>query len=335
MARRTVQRSEGFGSDSFMDVVTNVVGILIILVLVVGIRVQQAPPEVFSEARSAPDLGELQAAVHALTDETAALAAQTAAVARQTRAADAEAVRLTERIAAGRQALALRQTEREQQMQSVSSVEREHATALAQLDLLQQELDQAATARPEAITIDSYPTPISRSVEGPEAHFQIKGGRIVFIPLDDLLSRLRSDAREQIWKLRDQPEATSSVGPLGGFRLRFTLDRVDMNADDKRGGSRPGGSYARLSQWTLIPVTGQLGEPLDEALAAGSEFHQALRGFDPRRATVTLWTYPDSFPEYRRLRRELYELGFPTAGRPLPDGHPIGGSPEGSKSAAQ
>ena len=50
---------------------------------------------------------------------------------------------------------------------------------------------------------------------------------------------------------------------------------------------------------------------------------------------MTLWTYPDSFEMYRDLKTELYKLGYPTAGRPLPAGEPIAGSPSGSKSSAQ
>jgi hypothetical protein len=51
--------------------------------------------------------------------------------------------------------------------------------------------------------------------------------------------------------------------------------------------------------------------------------------------TVTLWCYPDSFEEFRKLREELHRLGVPTAGRPMPEGAPIGGSTEGSKSVVQ
>jgi hypothetical protein len=51
--------------------------------------------------------------------------------------------------------------------------------------------------------------------------------------------------------------------------------------------------------------------------------------------TVTFWTYPDSFAAYRKLRELLYERGYTVAGRPLPMGQPISGSPYGSKTAAQ
>jgi hypothetical protein len=38
---------------------------------------------------------------------------------------------------------------------------------------------------------------------------------------------------------------------------------------------------------------------------------------------------------YRTLREQLYQRGYSVAGRPLPEGQPIAGSPFGSKSAAQ
>jgi hypothetical protein len=66
-----------------------------------------------------------------------------------------------------------------------------------------------------------------------------------------------------------------------------------------------------------------------------SEFRRVLAGADPKTTTVTLWTYADSFSEFGKLKKMLYELGYATAARPLPPGQPIGGSPDGSKSAAQ
>jgi hypothetical protein len=85
----------------------------------------------------------------------------------------------------------------------------------------------------------------------------------------------------------------------------------------------------------LIPTSSRLGEPYEAALAPRSEFRQVLSRYRPGRDTITIWTYPDSFAAFRKLKEELYRLGFATAGRPLPTGTPISGSPEGSKSARQ
>ena len=85
----------------------------------------------------------------------------------------------------------------------------------------------------------------------------------------------------------------------------------------------------------LLPVSDDMGQPLTDALRDGSDFLERLSGHDPNRTTVTVWVYPDSFNEFRALKAELFRRGYLAAGRPMPDGHPIGGSPDGSRSAAQ
>jgi len=82
------------------------------------------------------------------------------------------------------------------------------------------------------------------------------------------------------------------------------------------------------------PAEAVVGEPVAEALRSPSRFRGVLGGVKPD-TTITLWCYPDSFAAYRQVREELHRLGIPTAGRPLPEGAPIGGSTEGSKSVVQ
>jgi hypothetical protein len=90
-----------------------------------------------------------------------------------------------------------------------------------------------------------------------------------------------------------------------------------------------------LARFVLVPVAGVMGERVADALAADSDFRRRLQSYDPKTTTITIWCYPDSFDSFRDIKRELYRLGFRTAGRPLPEGHPIGGSPEGSRSVAE
>ena len=78
-----------------------------------------------------------------------------------------------------------------------------------------------------------------------------------------------------------------------------------------------------------------MGEPIDAALAEGSEFRQTLANYHPGRSAVTVWTYADSFGSFRKLKKELYRMGYMVAGRPLPMGVPIAASPDGTKSAAE
>jgi len=202
------------------------------------------------------------------------------------------------------------------------------------LEELSRQRAQAETAPTEPTVVESYPTPLSRTVDGREAHFQLRSSLVRFIPLEKLLEEFTSDARRQAYKLLDQPELTGTIGPEGGFRLRYTLERVDLSPEMAAATGR-GGSLVRLRRWTLIPASAQLGETVETALLEGSEFRKALSKLRPRRTTITIWTYPDSFAAFRRLKKELYHLGFSTAGRPLPHGTPISGSPEGTKSAEQ
>ena len=85
----------------------------------------------------------------------------------------------------------------------------------------------------------------------------------------------------------------------------------------------------------LTPVADNLGETVNEAMRPNSQFRLALANRRAKDATITLWTYPDSFDDFRRVKKELYRLGFPVAARPLPEGVPISGSSSGSKSTAE
>src|SRR5262245_43031213 len=76
MARIHNEEQE-FGSESFLDVVANVVGILIILVMVVGMRIQKSSAEAVEVAVSSLDLPGSQAELRSLAQETQRLAVQT------------------------------------------------------------------------------------------------------------------------------------------------------------------------------------------------------------------------------------------------------------------
>ncbi len=211
-------------------------------------------------------------------------------------------------------------------------VARSLSESRGELQRLQQQREQVENASARPVVIESYPTPLSRAVDGPEAHMLITNGRVTFIPLEPLLNEFQSQARRQVDRLRDEPELTDTVGPVGGFRLQYTLVRHDVMPESPR---QRGGRYVRLERWTLIPESNDLGEPVRLALQQGSDFRQSLAKILPGRTTITIWVYPDGFAAFREVRKELYRLGYTVAGRPLPPGKQISGSPEGSKSAAQ
>src|SRR5207253_3089300 len=96
------------------------------------------------------------------------------------------------------------------------------------------------------------------------------------------------------------------------------------------------GGQARVTvAMEFIPNSPDLGEPLDAALGPRSPFRARLAPLNPRKTSVALWTYPDSFGAYSRIKEELHKLGFSVAAWPKPHGELIGGSNHGSHSQAQ
>jgi hypothetical protein len=335
MPRPIPQHGEPVNGDSFLDIVASVVSIMIIMVVMVGMRIKNAPVTVSLPTNPAMTQLEKDVAAEKL------LRADVFKLVEQTRQIQQEAAqRGLQRDVMATMVTAVEQTiqDRRKKLDSAKQGDFDLARGLSeakfQLDQLHRLRQQAADAPAAPVVVESYPTPISRAVDGPEAHLLISNGRVLFVPLEALLEEFQSQARRQAHKLLDQPELTDTVGPVEGFRLRYTLERHDVSPEELRSTGH-GGSYVGLQRWTLTPVTNELGEPVRLALQPGSDFQQKLAKILPGRTTITIWVYPDGFDAFREIRKELYRQGYSIAARPLPMGQPIAGSPSGSKSAAQ
>ncbi len=388
--RHSRQQAEaGFGSDSFLDIVANIVGILIILIVMAGVRVGNAPVRLPTES-SGPVLDpphrrpkeSLDAAVETAGDsQLPATATHPAAGDRTTADGDAhskmppedlppaeppvelvravreletEAVALeqqTRKLLQGTSGLRQRVQTAEDELHSLrrtvtalkADIERRKADLrrgddrLAQLRaavVAKRERVEAERMRhAEAKRIEHRLTPLSREVHGPEVHFRIKEGRVAYVPVDELVLRLRRRVqRDKDWLVRvGSHEGT--VGPVGGFSLRYRVERLGVSALDEL---RYGAGFVRfgVTRWRVVPEPELETETIEEALRAGSRFIQRLKMADPG-TTITLWVYPDSFSEFRELQSALHAAGFTVAARPLPFGVEISGSPQGTRSAAQ
>jgi hypothetical protein len=339
MRRGPKPQAEEPGQDSFLDIVANLVGILIILIMVIGARAtdamisvdHQEPVTVDPETKS----------------DVPAARAEAEAVERDIHQIDA-------RIQRQQLEVAYRRTERDRLLQVLSAMEQQlesrrsaldtdhqaHLDTKRQLIAARHELDDLRASRqtlensaPPKKVIQHLPTPMAQTVFGREVHFCLRGGRISYVPWDELVERLKEDAPNQVWKLRDSPTITETLPPVRGYRMKYTL-RQGKQVRQVSGGTAVGRTV-ELDRFVLLPIKDELGEPLAAALGSASEFRAILNNFEPSRTTVTVWVYPDSFDAFRELKAELFQQGYATAGRPMPEGHPIGGSPDGSRSAAQ
>jgi len=327
------------GQDSFLDVVANIVGILIILVMVVGVRagkaaIEQPQSEAEPEVAESPDTSALKTNVAAMASDARRIRDEAIRVAQEIAAARRERQTIVTGMTAVEQEIERRRAEMSEERRKHYDIRRDLAVAREQLSRLDQELIASQAVESPKVEIENLPTPLAKTVQGEERHFQLKHGLIAPIPLERLLTEFHNDAEQKTWRLNTQNRMVDIVGPIGGFRLRYELGKFDISTEVAMQTGR-GGSIIQLIRWELLPTSDRLGEAIDVALRPDSEFRKALSNVNPRATSVTVWTYPDSFDEYRQVKKELHELGFPTAARPLPAGIAIGGSPKGSRSAAQ
>lgn len=334
MARRQ-EEQDAVNADSFVDIVASVVSIMLIMVMIIGMRIRDVSVDEIAAAaveEADEQLHTQLAGEERLRGEIMAAAEQMQAVERETasRAGQRDALAvvvaaLEHDVRTHRERLGADEGQHHELIQNVAMVRQ-------QLQSLERQREAIEPVESPPVVLQSYPTPLSRTVDEYETHFQLRGGRIVYVPLEALIQEFKADVMRQVQRLRNAAEMTDVVGPIGGFRLRYTMVRTDVTLD---GAVIAAGAKAELERWTLMPVADDLGETVDVALAEGSEFRRAVARCNPARGAITLWVYTDSFDAFRRIREELYHQGYMIAARPMPPGESISGSPSGSKSSAQ
>lgn len=339
MGREARQRDEAPGQDSFLDIVANLVGILIILIMVIGARATDAMVEATPTDAAAEDDSDIDVA-----------AARTAAdaVENDIHQVDAKIKRQEFEIAYRRkerekflETIGAMEEELNRQQEALDESQRQRLDAGRNLMVARSELEDMKALRhsiensvPPQNVIKHLPTPMAKTVFGTEVHFRLDDGRVTYVPWNELVEKLKQEAPQIVWKLKDAPRVTETIGPLRGFRMQYTLRR-GRELRPIGGGAVAMQQRIELDRFVLLPVGEGLGEPFEDALHEDSQFHSILSRYDPDRTTVTVWVYPNSFGQFRTLKEELFRMGFLAAGRPMPEGHPIGGSPDGSRSASQ
>jgi hypothetical protein len=339
MRRRRHHTQEiGFSFDSFLDVVANVVGIIIRLILVVwvgarsynSIKLPPAaagahPAAVREESTDQPEplTDEVRrqhqelARLEALLAEQLGQVSQVRQVGHQV---EGELTRLeTQRLRTEQEHAALEkdlQRARAVQVQALSLEEIRRRCAKLTADI------EALRKLPPAKQTLRYLTPVSRPIHSEELLFECCHGRVTFIDIAALMEEMKRGVEDAMEPLRTQWEVQGTAGPVGAFRLRYVVERERAAFETGLGGAPDsrGGFRANVTGWDVEPVTAERGETLAAALAPGSEYRQITDAIDPQQSTVTFWVYPDSFALYRRLRDALYERGVVVAGRPLPEG---------------
>lgn len=349
------------GFDSFLDVVCNLVGILVILIMVLGVSTKKA--QITSDTQQAvnqlpptSEMSPIEPPVDMVADRTPKVVAMPDV---ETPARDATSLREdawrldAERkkiqdetniqrayrdkvqllVAFAERDLAEQRASLDQTQQAVLERTREKDALSAELASLQQSLAARKPDESQPTVIEHHPTPLAKTVFGIEWHYQLKGGRLAYVPLNEFVRMFEDEARRKVWKLESSEAIEEQLGPMQGYTMRYVLGRRTQLVRTSQGMVQREG--VGLVVFKLIPTQAELGVSLDEALRDGSEFVTRLKESPADDTTITVWTYPDSFVEYHQLKKFVWERGYTIAARPLPEGEFIGGSPDGTKSATQ
>ena len=333
------------GHDSFLDIVANLVGILIILVVVLGSQ----STAVIEEIREQLQDETVQESDFATDQQLAQLSQQ----AMRAASAQADSNRFEGLIKDSDQQLNLKRQQRAMIMDLLSEAQAAWEVKKSELDhqateaaqrstefkVVQEELEKLAGERkrledqPESVVaVEHLPTPMAKTVFGDELHFRLKDNRLSVVPIDKLLDEIRSDF-ERIASSSRNGELEAAVGPVRGYIARYRMDK--NRGMVARGGQVQMATRIQLVGMSVEPLNEPHGQPIQQVLANRSELDIELAGRNPGSTSITVWVYPDSFAAFRQLKEHLYARGFATAARPLPADHLISGGPDGSRSSAQ
>lgn len=339
MARRQNYEDMLGGQDSFLDIVANLVGILAILVMVVTVRARDSVVESqIAEAKATeleePDVMSAAAEVNQVNSDIIEIQTLIDRQQFETKYREDERNNILGMI----EMLELRMAESEQELEASAQRRIELASQRRELEQqltsIQQSQRVVRNMAPKTKVIEHRPTPRAQTVFGEEIHFRLYNNRIIMLPWDEMIEALKRDAGRFLETLRDGEVVRETVGPINGFRMHY-----ELGATTKIVSSRGGSSHMRksvgLRRFELHPVEPNVGEDVDSAVVAGSTFLQQIQKYRPETTTITVWVYPESFDQFRAIQSKLYELGYSCAGRPLPDGVAISGSPHGTRSRAQ
>ncbi|WP_169975991.1 hypothetical protein [Tautonia rosea] len=279
-------------------------------------------PDPVALAQAEEDLKAVEAALTAAEQDEARLVAAREESELWTLAADRTAVESAQQLR--------REAER------VAEARANIAVLLEERDRLNRVIAAIEAAPPPREALNTSRSPVARTITGEEYHFEIRGDRVAFIDLDRLLEKAQADAKLRLRMTGPTARGVSgTVGPIGAFSMSYQIGptAVGLSADPRRP-TAVSASYG-LQGFEVVPTRAQRGEPFELALSPASEVGRVIQRLNPGRTTITLWVYPDGFPLYRRLWDVLHGYGFTIAARPLPEGMPIRGGPNGSRSTGQ
>ena len=328
------------GQDSFLDIVSNMVGILIILVVVAGLRMKDLPPiskaDEIKVVAASENFDRQQAEYEKIGRECLELTQNFETLKTQLELRELEYRRFLDYHAKLEAGIQTYMTTLDADSQANFELRRQLAELDVMLETLKHNREYLSQQKPDTTILENIPTPISKNADTEkEVHFRIINGRIAHVPFRLMFSQLETEMLRRRNDLSTQTRITGMIGPTDGFRMQYSVIRHDLPISmAQEAGMR---SVVLLERCEMIS-TGEdreIGETIENALKNGSAFNVCLLGCRQNEYSVTVWVYPDSFSEFQTIKNYLHRNGYRIAARPMDFGQPITASPQGSKSANQ
>ncbi|MEZ6047776.1 MAG: hypothetical protein R3C11_19805 [Planctomycetaceae bacterium] len=361
MSRRRSNTEIEMGSDSFLDIIANIVGILIILIVIAAIRVSQSPVPTLSietaaesvvqaapavepepvEAMVTPEpvpqvleldqnlLAQVRELEHNLTklqQESQQQADQIALLDKELQEANQKTESLSGQVAK----LQSLRNRAEQKTNELHEAQEKTRSRINQLTRVLEEVEQKQSPTKE---LRHEVTPVSQKAVGKEIHFQIKNNQISVLPIDELIAEMKEEIPDNLNWLMKFNDYNGEVGPIRGFRMKYTVARESLSAIEQLQQGR-GMMKVGVQRWELEEDELHVAESYEDALKRESRFQTALM-LASANTTLTFWVYPDSFVTFQQIKEVVHQNGFLVAARPIPFGAPIAGSPNGTHSSSQ
>ena len=263
------------GQDSFLDIVANLVGILIILVVVVSAQAGSAKKqEPQPNADAAARIAQLKQELSRSSDTAAKLHADNHQLEDQIVEENQLAASLTDKrhlmlvkLEVVKTKMAKQRVKnqfaRETQRLKQESAKRDHAVALAnheaalakrelaiqkqvefetqkrdlenQLDELLREEIALEANLIKTEVIDHFPSPIAKTVFAEEIHFRLADGKLSYVPMDELIAEMKSEWKVKSEKLQQADRTIETLGPIANYRLQYELRARDVRRQTQYG----------------------------------------------------------------------------------------------------
>ena len=334
MAKRN-EEEFAVGDDAFMDTIANLVGIMIILVVIVGSKgfdaartlAREEVQDQMEQLRTPTAKAEnLDRDVDEQIDQLQQYEVETAY-------RNAERMTLVDQKTLIDQEIQKRLEQLDAQAKRAFEVDAQVGSLERQFEELTKQQGELPEVQKAVIALQHLPTPMAKTVFGKELHVMIRDHQLSVIPWDTLVDLLKSSARSTASRNSQRDKFEDVLGPIDGFLMRYRLISKSGLMSDGRVAAM--GKMVELERFELEETRDVLRESVEASLAQKGRLRAELDATRSNHTTVTVWVYPESFNEFRKLKELLYKEGCLCAARPLPRDMRIGASPQGSSSTAQ